>query len=128
MVRLPIIAVLDDRSVLVFDHADEVLATLETIDIENDEYTFYDSTGHLLKYEVTWERPGRTRRFLCLTITDRSKEVVKFYDHEPPLDRTAQMRQSLEFWLSLPVFNIPEEWVHSASIEELIAKIRQLPR
>jgi hypothetical protein len=127
-VILPIIAVLDDSTVLVFDSADEVLGPLETIDIESDEYTFYDSRGHLLKYEVVWEATGRIKRFLWLKLYEEKREIVRFCDYEPPLDHSFQMRKSLEDWLLLPVFKIPAEWTRSASTEELIAKIRQLSR
>ena len=35
----------DDRSMLLIERPDRLLYHLETIDIENDEYLFWDSTG-----------------------------------------------------------------------------------
>ena len=126
--RLPIIAVLDDSSIRVFDSAEEVLGPLEAIDIENEEYTFYDSTGHLLKYEVVWAKTGRMKRFLWFAPYEEEREIVRFCDYAPPLDHSFQMRQSLESWLLLPAFSVSEEWIRSASTDELITKIRQLSR
>jgi hypothetical protein len=43
----------DDRSMLLIEKPDRLLHHLETIDIENDEYVFWDSTGAGVCVSVT---------------------------------------------------------------------------
>jgi hypothetical protein len=45
----PLYVCLDDGEVIRIEGFDRILYHLEAIDIENDEYMFWDATGHVLK-------------------------------------------------------------------------------
>ena len=51
--RFPIYVRLDDGGVLRIDAKDRILADLEPIDIENDEYLFWDAAGVACKVMLT---------------------------------------------------------------------------
>jgi hypothetical protein len=55
----PLFALLDDRSMLIIEHCDRILYHLEAIDIENDEYFFWDAAGTPTE---AWERIQRELR------------------------------------------------------------------
>ena len=67
----------DDRTMLLIERPDRLLYHLETIDIENDEYLFWDSTGVGVSVSVTGDAIGQiTRCTQSMSLSDAFEAYV----------------------------------------------------
>lgn len=67
----PLYVCLDDGTVMRIENEDRILYHLEAIDIENDEYVFWDATGHGLRVLIKKEKLGGFEK------TDRNKLTLQ---------------------------------------------------
>jgi hypothetical protein len=68
----------DDRSMLLIERPDRLLNHLETIDIENDEYLFWDSTGAGVRVSVARDAIGQiTRCDQSMSLSDAFEAYVQ---------------------------------------------------
>jgi len=84
----------DDRSMLLIEKPDRLLYHLETIDIENDEYLFWDSTG--AGVSVSAKRDAIDLIMRC----DRSMSVSEaFQAYSQSLNLTVSLQGApIEVW------------------------------
>jgi hypothetical protein len=85
----------DDRSMLLIEKRDRLLYHLETIDIENDEYLFWDSTGAGTRVSVARDAIDQiTRCDQSMSLSDAFEAYVQSLGLGVSLERTSH--RSLE--------------------------------
>ena len=122
--KLPILALLPDGQVRVYDEIERILGELRAEDIAEDKHRFYDCEGCRLRYTVEFER--QERRFLGLFPLVEDIPRLTLIDYNPPLDRRAEIDRALRDYVSWPGFRYPPKWIETATLDELISQARLL--
>lgn len=79
----------DDRSMLLIERPDQLLHHLEAIDIRNDEYLFWDSTGAGISVLLGGDRVDQITRFdQSMSLSDAFEAYVKALGLEVSIEGT----------------------------------------
>jgi hypothetical protein len=122
--KLPILALLPDGQVRVYDEVERILGELRAEDIAENKYRFYDCQGCRLRTQLEFER--QERRILGLFPVAADKPHLTLLDYNPPLNRLAEIDRALRDYVSWPGFRFPPNWIETATLDELISQARQL--
>lgn len=118
MINPPIIVVeKDDGDIRFYDSPDDkrLQQDIEAIDLKNNEYLFYDSTGRAIRF-----RPVTVKRPVFFGLFSASVESIEFDTADATAEYADELRQALIRFLSNHGIDSPS----SASLEKLINTAR----
>jgi len=122
--EFPILALLPDGQVRVYDSVERILEELHAEDIAEDKHRFYDGQGCRLLYQVDLVRQERRLLGLFALVSERPRLTLS--DYTPPLDRLAEIERALRAYVAWPGFRLSPQWVETASFADLIERARRL--
>jgi len=115
MISPPVIINEADGSLGIFRSVEAAEQHLEPIDVENDEYTAYDSTGRRLKLCVR-SRPRRILFGLCRV------QIKEVYVEMPAEESNVSAELQIVLARALQKAGMDTATVRGASLEELVAE------